>query len=182
MQLLVKDFAKELGCSESIIYRHIRNHKEELGDRIVKKAKQTWITEEGQDFIRGLMIQQPIVVSDTYFHRDLEQLEAENSMLKDKLIAMHEAMGAAQLKIDAGTRAQMALDAAESEKKALTDSLEAAKADLDTSRGQADKMALEAAQERERAEKAEAEARRLQEQLDRPLTFLERLTGRRKEE
>lgn len=89
MQLLVKDFAKELGCSDSIVYRHIRNHREELGDRIIKKAKQTWITEEGQEFIRSLMIQQPIVISEAGFSQSLEQLERENSVLKDKLIAMH---------------------------------------------------------------------------------------------
>lgn len=174
MQLLVKDFARELGCSDSIVYRHIRNHREELGDRIIKKAKQTWITEEGQEFIRGLMVQQPIVVSEAGFAQSLEQLEKENSVLKDKLIAMHETLQAAQLQIEEGKRAQLALEAAEDEKKTLT-------ASRDEYKVLADKAAQEAAQERLRAEEAEEEAGRLREQLDRPLTFMERLRGRRKE-
>ena len=174
MQLLVKDFAKELGCSDSIVYRHIRNHREELGDRIIKKAKQTWITEEGQEFIRGLMVQQPIVVSEAGFAQSLEQLEKENSVLKDKLIAMHETLQAAQLQIEEGKQAQLALEAAEDEKKTLT-------ASMDEYKVLADKAAQEAAQERQRAEEAEEEARRLREQLDRPLTFMERIRGRRKE-
>jgi len=174
MQLLVKDFAKELGCSDSIVYRHIRNHREELGDRIIKKAKQTWITEEGQEFIRGLMIQQPIVISEAGFAQSLEQLERENSVLKDKLIAMHETLQAAQLQIDEGRRAQLALEASEDEKKTLT-------ASRDEYKAQAEQTAQEAAQERLRADKAEEEARLLREQLDRPLTLMERLRGRRKE-
>lgn len=174
MQLLVKDFAKELGCSDSIVYRHIRNHREELGDRIIKKAKQTWITDEGQEFIRGLMVQQPIVVSEAGFAQSLEQLEKENSVLKDKLIAMHETLQAAQLQIEEGKRAQLALEAAEDEKKTLT-------ASMDEYKVLADKAAQEAAQERQRAEEAEEEARRLREQLDRPLTFMERIRGRRRE-
>ena len=174
MQLLVKDFAKELGCSDSIVYRHIRNHREELGDRIIKKAKQTWITEEGQEFIRGLMIQQPIVISEAGFTQSLEQLDRENSVLKDKLIAMHETLQAAQLQIEEGRRAQLALEAAEGEKKTLT-------ASRDEYKAQAEQTAQEAAQERLRADKAEEEARLLREQLDRPLTFMERLRGRRKE-
>ena len=174
MQLLVKDFAKELGCSDSIVYRHIRNHREELGDRIIKKAKQTWITEEGQEFIRGLMIQQPIVISEVGFTQSLEQLERENSVLKDKLIAMHETLQAAQLQIEEGRRVQLALEASEDEKKTLTVSRDEYKA-------QAEQTAREAAQERLRADKAEEDARILREQLDRPLTFLERLRGRRKE-
>lgn len=174
MQLLVKDFAKELGCSDSIVYRHIRNHREELGDRIIKKAKQTWITEEGQEFIRGLMVQQPIVVSEAGFAQNLEQLERENSVLKDKLIAMHETLQAAQLQIEEGRRAQLALEASEGEKKMLT-------ASRDEYKARAEQTAQEAAQERLRADKAEEEARLLREQLDRPLTFRERLRGRRKE-
>lgn len=175
MQLLVKDFAKELGCSDSIVYRHIRNHREELGDRIIKKAKQTWITEEGQEFIRGLMIQQPIVISEAGFAQSLEQLERENSVLKDKLITMHETLQAAQLQIEEGRRAQLALEASRVEKEALQTA-------RDEYQAKAEQTALEAAQERQRAEEAEAEAQRLREELDRPLSFLERLRGRRKGE
>ena len=58
----VKDFATQQGCSEAIIYRHIRNHKEALGDRVQKAHGKTWITDEGADYLRGLMKQQPITI------------------------------------------------------------------------------------------------------------------------
>ena len=62
--IAVKDFAQMQGCSETIIYRHIRKHKTELGDNIQKRNGKTWITEDGVEFIRGLMMKDPIVVSD----------------------------------------------------------------------------------------------------------------------
>jgi len=114
------------------------------------------------------------VISEAGFAQSLEQLERENSVLKDKLIAMHETLQAAQLQIDEGRRAQLALEASEDEKKTLT-------ASRDEYKAQAEQTAQEAAQERLRADKAEEEARILREQLDRPLTFMERLRGRRKE-
>ena len=117
------------------------------------------------------MIQQPIVISEAGFSQSLEQLERENSVLKDKLIAMHETLQAAQLQIEEGRRAQLALEASEGEKKTLT-------ASRDEYKAQAEQTA---AQERRRADKAEEEARLLREQLDRPLTLMERLRGRRKE-
>lgn len=60
--ITVKDFAKQQGCGESIVYRHIRQHREELGDMVQKLNRKTWLTDEGQEFIRGLMIQQPLTV------------------------------------------------------------------------------------------------------------------------
>lgn len=86
MQLLVKDFAKSLGVSESIIYRHIRNHREALGDRIIKKAKQTWVTDEGQEYIKNLMVQPlPPVVGDADQARELAELRQENTRLQNEL-------------------------------------------------------------------------------------------------
>lgn len=60
----VRDFANQQGCGESIIYRHIRNHKKELGDRVQKSHGKTWLTDEGAEYIRSLMKQQPVVVSE----------------------------------------------------------------------------------------------------------------------
>lgn len=57
----VKEFAFENKVSESIVYRHIRNHKEELGDRVQKAHGRTWLTDEGVNFIKNLMTQQTIV-------------------------------------------------------------------------------------------------------------------------
>lgn len=82
MLLNVKNFASERGVSESIIYRHIRNHRDELGENVFKKGKSTYITEEGQAFIRSLMFDQPVNdVIDTTLVRKIAELEAK---LKEK--------------------------------------------------------------------------------------------------
>lgn len=55
--ITIKDFAREQGCGESIVYRHIRNHKEELGDRVQKVHGRTWLTDDGVNYIKNLMTQ-----------------------------------------------------------------------------------------------------------------------------
>lgn len=131
MDLKIKDFAAAQGVSESIIYRHIRQHKEALGDRVIKRGNATWLTEEGQEYIRGLMIQQPIVVGDTEVYRKVDALQAEVLRLHEKLESTQDALVAAkQAQIDLqGTQAL--LEASERRTEALEASLEAAKADLD---------------------------------------------------
>lgn len=131
MDLKIKDFAAAQGVSESIIYRHIRQHKNALGDRVVKRGNATWLTDEGQEYIRGLMIQQPIVVGDADTHRQVEELQAEVLRLHRKLEEAQDALRAslqAQIELQ-GTQAR--LEASERRTEALEADLEAAKNDLD---------------------------------------------------
>lgn len=131
MDLKIKDFATSQGVSESIIYRHIRQHKEALGDRVVKRGNATWLTDEGQEYIRGLMVQQPIVVGDGETQRELEKLKEEVLRLHEKLESTQDALRAslqAQIELQ-GTQAL--LEASERRTEALEADLEAAKADLD---------------------------------------------------
>ena len=89
MLLKVKDFATERCVSESIIYRHIRNHREELGENVYKKGKSTYITEEGQAFIRSLMFDQPAGdVIDSKLTQKIEKLEAELKEKQNYITAM----------------------------------------------------------------------------------------------
>ncbi len=131
MDLKIKDFAAAQGVSESIIYRHIRQHKEALGDRVIKRGNATWLTEEGQEYIRGLMIQQPIVVGDAETQREVERLREEVLRLHEKLESTQDALRASlQAQIDLqGTQAL--LEASERRTEALEADLVAAKADLD---------------------------------------------------
>lgn len=57
----IKDFAIKNKVSESIVYRHIRNHKDDLGDRVQKAHGRTWLTPEGESFIKNLMTQQTVI-------------------------------------------------------------------------------------------------------------------------
>lgn len=131
MDLKIKDFAAAQGVSESIIYRHIRQHKNALGDRVVKRGNATWLTDEGQEYIRGLMIQQPIVVGDAETQREVERLKEEVLRLHEKLESTQDALRAslqAQIELQ-GTQAR--LEASERRTEALEADLVAAKADLD---------------------------------------------------
>lgn len=91
----IKDFAKGQGCSETIVYRHIRNNKKELGSNVQKLHGKTWLTDEGAELIRSLMKQQPLVISDT--NEEIKRLQEENRQLlqslnlaKDKIIVLQE--------------------------------------------------------------------------------------------
>lgn len=79
----IKDFANQQGCSETIVYRHIRNYKNELGNNVRKAHGKTWLTVEGAEYIRGLMKQQPLVVAEG--DPRVATLEAEKKELETQL-------------------------------------------------------------------------------------------------
>ena len=77
MECTVRDYATQNGVSDSIIYRHIRNHRQELDGLVIKRGRQTWITDAGQDFLRQLMTQRPLVLADGSSRDELNRLKAE---------------------------------------------------------------------------------------------------------
>ena len=87
MELKVKEFAQQQGVSDSIIYRHIRNHKTELGSWVVKKSKATWLTEEAQAYLRSLMVQQPLVVNEggAPYLQEIEELKKKIEQLENRI-------------------------------------------------------------------------------------------------
>lgn len=58
----VKEVAQMQGCSETIIYRHIRNHKE-LNPYVFKEHGKTMINKQGFEILKELM--KPINTVDT---------------------------------------------------------------------------------------------------------------------
>ena len=139
--ITIKDFAAQQGCSETIVYRHIRNHKEALGDRVQKAHGKTWITDEGAEYIRSLMTQAPIVVSET--SDILKSLEEENKTLlkalnvaKDKIIELTEQNG--QLALKAGKIELLEADnvTKEKEKQILEGFIADAKAEIEVQKDQ----------------------------------------------
>lgn len=85
MELKVKDFAIQMGVTDSIIYRHIRNNRDKLGDGVQKRGKSTWLNDAAQAFIKDLMIKQPYPVSDTGVVQRIYELEQENKRLLQDL-------------------------------------------------------------------------------------------------
>ena len=82
--ITVKDFAAQQGCGESIIYRHIRNHKEQLGDNIQKINRKTWITDEGQQYLKQLLTKNNTLVISAEQNTRLQELEQENKQLQEE--------------------------------------------------------------------------------------------------
>lgn len=138
MQLKVKDFAAQMGVSESIIYRHVRQNQEELGDWVIKKPKATWLTDEAQDFIRNLMIQTPpVAVTDV-------QTAAELAEARKEIERLHKELEAAlkEAKELQGVRGLLA--AAETERKLLAESRDDFKQQAIDARQDAKEARLEA--------------------------------------
>lgn len=139
--ITIKDFAAQQGCSETIVYRHIRNHKDALGDRVQKAHGKTWLTDEGAEYIRSLMTQAPIVVSET--SDIVKGLEEENKQLlqalnaaKDKIIELTEQNG--QLAIEVKKTELLEADnaAKDKEKEILEGFIADAKAEIEAQKAE----------------------------------------------
>lgn len=165
MDLKVKDFAAQQGVSESIIYRHIRQNQEQLGDSVIRKPKATWLTDEAQEFLRGLMVQSPPpAVIDTQSLDELLESRAEIDRLRKKLEAAQDAFAEIlvenkELQID---RAR--LEAAETQRKLLEESRDDYKTQAAEARREAREVRREADKlhlglEKEKSARAAAQKR-----------------------
>lgn len=168
--ITVKDFAAMYGCSEAIVYRHIRNHKEDLGDRVQKEHGKTWLTDEGADYIRGLMKQAPVVVSETS-----EEVARLRQQLDDANAAFQKyAAETAALLIKASEQIALAERSEANQQRA--ERLEAQNADLSAELGQAKEKI---AQAEKTAQEASDELTKAKEEIERMkhATFWQRLRG-----
>lgn len=140
----LQDFARECGVTDRTIQKHLKNHEAELTGHYQRRGKNgTWLDEEAQDFIRGLMIQQPVVVGDMEQYRENQQLKAEKEELLEENRRLHEAMENLNKKLVAALEREVkqAKQLAEADAKQLL--LQQAELEADT--------------QRQRAEAAEAE-------------------------
>lgn len=194
MQLKVKDFAAQQGVSESIIYRHIRQHREELGEGVIKKPKATWLTDEAQDYLRGLMVQPPPpVIGDTQTAQELAEAEAEIKRLSRELeLALKQRNALSEWKaenavaIASAAQTQLLLDTTRAEldqeriQRELAENQGREKAQEAAEAVAREQEALQLAEAEKKARQAaEAEAAALRAELARPLTLKERIFGRK---
>lgn len=84
--ITIKDFAAKRGCSETIVYRHIRKHREELGENVQKNHGKTFLTPEGESFILGLMKIDATVLSPDETTRRVEEKYRKLIEEKDQTI------------------------------------------------------------------------------------------------
>lgn len=171
----IKDFAKGQGCSETIVYRHIRNNKKELGSNVQKLHGKTWLTDEGAELIRSWMKQQPIVISDTNeatekLREQIRQLQAKVTEQAEKIANQSEELRAAD-KALAKVNTLLLNSAKEKER---ADTLEAQNADLRASNDKKDELLLDA---EKTAQKLSEE---LTEEKERRISFKEYWKRRKK--
>lgn len=128
----LQDFARECGVTDRAIQKHLKNHETQLEGHFQRRGKNgTWLDQTAQEYIRSLMIQQPIVVGDAETQREVERLKEEVLRLHEKLESTQDALREslqAQIELQ-GTQAR--LEASERRTEALEADLEAAKNDLD---------------------------------------------------
>lgn len=112
----LQDFATECGVTDRAIQKHLKKHEEALVGHFERKGPNgTWLDEFAQDYIRGLMIQQPVIVGDVFQQQEIDRLKAENDALKDRLLAIQDRLLDTQEALMLGKEAQLALEASKKE-------------------------------------------------------------------
>ncbi len=141
----VQDFAREQGVTDRAIQKHIQKHAKELDGHVQRRGKNgTWLDETAIEFIKGLMIQQPLVVSDASISAEneklrleLERLNRRNEDLATRLTdALDEIIRMKELQLEQ-TKATLALEAARAEKEAMSAEISRLQADLEAAQDQA---------------------------------------------
>lgn len=117
--LLVKDFARDLGVTDRAVYKQLDKHRLELEGKIVKRPKQTWLTPEAQEIIRSYMVQSPAMVVESETLRELQELRREKEDFRSKYETELENTRAAAIKIADLNKNAGLLEAAQEEKKKL---------------------------------------------------------------
>lgn len=148
MLMLVKDFAAQQGVSAAVIYKHLKTHQSDLEGLVVKKPKQTLLTDEAQEYLRGIMVDRTVLsVTDVAQARRITELEAENKELLKQL---------------ADARGSLATTLAElGEQKALAATAQAVERERDTVRVQVTQLSQQLDTERAELNEALQEISRL---------------------
>ena len=143
----LQEFAKQNGVTDRAIQRHIKKHEKELQGHVIRKGPNgTWMDEFAQMYVKNLLREHPIVVSEV--SEQVSNLEAENKMLlmalndaKDMVIALKDektelllqVSSMARLEVDnevAKQRTAEVVAAAEKEKALLEGFIANAKAEI----------------------------------------------------
>ena len=116
----LQDFAAEQGVTDRQVQRLLKKYADELTDHFERRGSNgTWLDEDACSILRGHMKQQPIVVSDNSISKHMEELEAENRRLHQKMEKLQDLLTTALQKQLAFQEAQFRLDASEDARRAL---------------------------------------------------------------
>lgn len=156
MAIKLQDFARQHGVTDRTVQKHLKRYESELEGHFERKGPNgTWLDDYAQDFIKGHLIQSPVVVYDN----EAARLREENLDLQKRLTEAYELLSNAR-------EQQMGLI-----EELGTQRLLAAKAeDVERERQQAEERARTAEDiaeaEAQEAARAKSEAEALRAQLD----------------
>lgn len=186
----LQDFAASKGVTDKAIYKHLQKHQEALQGHFEKRGKNgTWLDDFACEYISSLMISNPPVIGDNLQQQEIERLSKENDELKnrliylqDKTLAMSEEV--ASLKLE-NKDLQFRLETSnEKDKEELEHKLELSDQEKEEAQIQAAAQAEEARIQKERADSAERKIAEVEQafaaEQQRPLSLMERLTGKRR--
>lgn len=76
----LQDFATECGVTDRAIQKHLKKHESELAGHFERKGPNgTWLDDFAQEYIRSLMVQQPVVL-----HDNIAEVQELRAKLEDK--------------------------------------------------------------------------------------------------
>lgn len=161
------DFARDNGVTDRAIQKHIQKHEFELVGHIDRQGNSgTWLDETAQNYIRGLLLRQPIAVIKD--NEDYRLLREENIELRQQLqtstnqiLKLQDILTIQATEIAAGRAAQKLLEASESRQSSLQAELDRYRLDVDEAQEEANNAVLEAQESQKRAEAVEAELSKL---------------------
>lgn len=156
----LQDFARECGVTDRQIQRLLKKYAAELDGLYERKGQNgTWLSDDACQLLRSKMKQQPIVLGDSEIYRKNAELEQEVKDLTTELKEAYKEQAQLYQQIGELNGVQARLEAAETERLALTEARDEYKAMVaekieEAARARSDveqlRAELEAAKERER--------------------------------
>lgn len=132
MQMLVREFAAQQGVTTGVIYRHIKNHQTELEGLVIKKPKQTLLTDEAQEYLKSIMLDRTVLsVTDAAQAKRIAELEAENKELLRQLAEARGALASAMGELGEQKAIAATAQAVERERDTAQEQLQAAQQELE---------------------------------------------------
>lgn len=132
MVLLVKDFAAQQGVSTAVVYKHLKKHQTELEGLVIKKPKQTLLTDEAQEYLKSIMLDRTVLsVTDAAQAKRVAELEAENKELLRQLAEARGALASAMGELGEQKAIAATAQAVERERDTAQEQLQTAQQELE---------------------------------------------------
>lgn len=161
----LQEFARQMSVTDRAIQKHLKKYETELAGLFERKGKNgTWLTDEACEFLRGKMKPQSVELYDPAKDEEIKRLKERIAYLEDYAAGKEKYI--------------VAMEAAAQMKQERIAELEQNQFLLESKLQEETNAAAEQLQQAQQlADQLEA---KLREEESRPLSFMERLTGRKR--